>query len=101
MSPNSLRHRLTQRDILLVPGVYDALTASLAVAAGFEAVYLSGAAVSYTRLGRPDIGLTSVTEMAETLALIRDRIDLPVVIDADNGFGNALNAQRTMRTYER
>ena len=99
--PNSLRHRLTQRDILLVPGVYDALTASLAVAAGFEAVYLSGAAVSYTRLGRPDIGLTSVTEMAETLALIRDRIDLPVIIDADNGFGNALNAQRTMRTYER
>lgn len=99
--PTSLRHRLTQRDILLVPGVYDALTASLAVAAGFEAVYLSGAAVSYTRLGRPDIGLTSVTEMAETLALIRDRIDLPVIIDADNGFGNALNAQRTMRTYER
>ena len=99
--PISLRHRLTQRDILLVPGVYDALTASLAVAAGFEAVYLSGAAVSYTRLGRPDIGLTSVTEMAETLALIRDRIDLPVIIDADNGFGNALNAQRTMRTYER
>ncbi|WP_373051411.1 isocitrate lyase/PEP mutase family protein, partial [Thalassovita aquimarina] len=68
---------------------------------GFEALYLSGAAVAYTRLGRPDIGLTSVTEMADTMALIRDRVDLPVVIDADTGFGNALNAQRTMRLYER
>jgi 2-methylisocitrate lyase-like PEP mutase family enzyme len=57
--------------------------------------------VAYTRLGRPDIGLTSVSEMADTMALIRDRVDLPVIIDADTGFGNALNAQRTMRTYER
>jgi 2-methylisocitrate lyase-like PEP mutase family enzyme len=97
----TLRARLRQPQILVAPGVYDALTAALAEAAGFEAVYLSGAAVAYTRLGRPDIGLTSVTEMAETLALIRDRIDLPIVIDADTGFGNALNAERTMRTYER
>lgn len=87
--------------ILMAPGVYDALTASLAEAAGFQALYLSGAAVAYTRLGRPDIGLTSVTEMAETLALIRDRVSLPVIVDADTGFGNALNAQRTMRLYER
>ncbi|MEM7445965.1 MAG: isocitrate lyase/PEP mutase family protein, partial [Pseudomonadota bacterium] len=100
-SAPSLRDRLAKREIVLAPGVYDALTASLAVAAGFEAVYLSGAAVAYTRLGRPDIGLTSVTEMAETLALVRDRIEAPIVIDADNGFGNALNAQRTTRTYER
>jgi 2-methylisocitrate lyase-like PEP mutase family enzyme len=77
------------------------LTAALATEAGFEALYLSGAAVAYTRLGRPDIGLTSVTEMADTMALIRDRVDLPVIIDADTGFGNALNAQRTMRVYER
>jgi len=99
--PHSLRHRLAQRDIVLAPGVYDALTASLALNAGFEAIYLSGAAVSYTRLGRPDIGLTSVSEMTDTLALIRDRVDLPIIIDADNGFGNALNAQRTTRMYER
>lgn len=99
--PHSLRHRLAQHDIVLAPGVYDALTASLAVEAGFEAIYLSGAAVSYTRLGRPDIGLTSVSEMTDTLALIRDRVDVPIIIDADNGFGNALNAQRTMRLYER
>jgi len=97
----SLRHRLTAPEILVAPGVYDGLTAALAAEAGFEALYLSGAAVAYTRLGRPDIGLTSVTEMADTMALIRDRIDLPVIIDADTGFGNALNAQRTMRLYER
>jgi 2-methylisocitrate lyase-like PEP mutase family enzyme len=97
----SLKTRLTQRDILVAPGVYDGLTASLATAAGFEALYLSGAAVAYTRLGRPDIGLTSVSEMADTMTLIADRTHLPVIIDADTGFGNALNAQRTMRLYER
>jgi 2-methylisocitrate lyase-like PEP mutase family enzyme len=97
----SLKARLTSDRILVAPGVYDALTAALAAQAGFEALYLSGAAVAYTRLGRPDIGLTSVSEMADTMALIRDRVNLPVIIDADTGFGNALNAQRTMRLYER
>jgi len=97
----SLRTRLTEDKILVAPGVYDGLTAALAAQAGFEALYLSGAAVAYTRLGRPDIGLTSASEMADTMALIRDRVDLPVIIDADTGFGNALNAQRTMRLYER
>jgi 2-methylisocitrate lyase-like PEP mutase family enzyme len=97
----SLRARLTRPEILIAPGVYDGLTATLAEQAGFEALYLSGAAVAYTRLGRPDIGLTSVSEMADTMALIRDRTALPVIIDADTGFGNALNAQRTMRLYER
>ncbi len=97
----TLRPLIDAPDILVVPGVYDGLTAAIAAQAGFQALYLSGAAVAYTRLGRPDIGLTSVTEMAETMALIRDRVDLPVIIDADTGFGNALNAQRTMRLYER
>jgi 2-methylisocitrate lyase-like PEP mutase family enzyme len=97
----SLKSRLAQPQILIAPGVHDALTAAIAADAGFEALYLSGAAVAYTRLGRPDIGLTSMSEMADTMALIRDRVALPVIIDADTGFGNALNAQRTMRTYER
>ncbi|WP_417718936.1 isocitrate lyase/PEP mutase family protein [Salipiger sp.] len=101
MSIPGLRALLNAPDILIAPGVYDALTASIAEKAGFRAVYLSGAAVAYTRLGLPDIGLATMTEMAETLALIRDRISLPIVIDADTGFGNALNAQRTMRIYER
>lgn len=97
----SLRRRLTQTDILVAPGVYDGLTASLAADAGFEALYLSGAAVAYTKLGRPDIGLSTMSEMADTMIMIADRVDLPVIIDADTGFGNALNAQRTMRLYER
>lgn len=97
----TLKSRLQDSAILTAPGVYDGLTATLAQQAGFEALYLSGAAVAYTRLGRPDIGLTSVSEMADTMALIRDRVDLPIIIDADTGFGNALNAQRTMRIYER
>lgn len=97
----NLRARLADPRILIAPGVYDGLTATIAEGAGFEALYLSGAAVAYTRLGRPDIGLSTMTEMAETMALIRDRTALPVIIDADTGFGNALNAQRTMRVYER
>lgn len=97
----SLRARLKASEILVAPGVYDGLTSAMAAEAGFEALYLSGAAVAYTRLGRPDIGLTSVTEMTETMSLIRDRVDLPVIVDADTGFGNALNAQRTMRFFER
>lgn len=97
----SLRKRLTAPEILIAPGVYDGLTAALATDAGFEALYLSGAAVAYTRLGRPDIGLSTATEMAETMALIADRTDLPVIMDADTGFGNALNARRTMASYER
>ncbi len=97
----SMKTRLASDEIIVAPGVYDALTAALAAQAGFEALYLSGAAVAYTRLGRPDIGLTSVSEMTDTMALIRDRVDIPVIIDADTGFGNALNAQRTMRLYER
>jgi 2-methylisocitrate lyase-like PEP mutase family enzyme len=97
----SLKARLSQPQILVAPGVYDGLTAALAQQAGFEALYLSGAAVAYTRLGRPDIGLATMSEMADTLALIRDRVDLPVIVDADTGHGNALNARRTMRAYER
>ena len=97
----TLRSRLQKKEILIAPGVYDGLTAILAEKAGFEALYLGGAAVSYTRLGRPDIGLSTASEMVDTMALIADRSLLPVIIDADTGFGNALNAQRTMRLYER
>ncbi|MGR3742580.1 MAG: isocitrate lyase/PEP mutase family protein [Pseudooceanicola nanhaiensis] len=97
----SLRDRIARPEILVAPGVYDGLTSALATQAGFEALYLSGAAVAYTRLGRPDIGLSTASEMADTMALIADRTDLPVIIDADTGFGNALNARRTMQSYER
>jgi 2-methylisocitrate lyase-like PEP mutase family enzyme len=97
----SLRERLQRKPLLLAPGVFDALTASLATDAGFEALYVSGAAIAYTRLGRPDIGLVSMTEVVDTLMLIRDRVATPLIVDADNGHGNALNMQRTMRLFER
>ena len=97
----TLRNLVSRPEILVAPGVYDGLTAALATQAGFEALYLSGAAVAYTRLGRPDIGLSTSSEMTDTMALITDRTDLPVIIDADTGFGNALNARRTMQSYER
>jgi 2-methylisocitrate lyase-like PEP mutase family enzyme len=97
----TLKARLSRRPILLSPGVCDPLTAALAAGAGAEALYVSGAGVAYTRLGRPDIGLVSMTEMAETIALIRDRVPTPLIVDADNGHGNALNMARTMRLFER
>ena len=96
----NLLERLRKK-MLLAPGVYDALTALIAEKAGAEAVYLSGASIAYSRLGRPDIGLVSLTEVADTIAVIRDRISVPIIADADNGFGNALNVQRTVRMFER
>lgn len=97
----SLALRLQQPKALLAPGIYDALTALIAEQAGFEALYLSGASIAYTRLGRSDIGLTTATEVANTLANITDRVRVPVIVDADTGFGNALNMQRTVRDFER
>jgi 2-methylisocitrate lyase-like PEP mutase family enzyme len=99
--PTSLKSLLTRPQALLAPGVYDALSALIAEQAGFEALYLSGASIAYTRLGRSDIGLTTATEVAQTLRHITDRVRLPVIVDADTGFGNALNVQRTVRDFER
>jgi len=96
-----VRERLKEKRIVLAPGVYDALTALLAERAGFEALYLSGASISYTRLGRPDIGLASVSEVADTLANICARVSMPVIVDADTGYGNALNVVRTVKAFER
>ena len=96
-----LKQRLQQTRALLAPGVYDALTALVAEQAGFEALYLSGASIAYTRLGRSDVGLTTFTEVQDTLARITERVAAPVIVDADTGFGNALNVQRTVRGFER
>ena len=99
--PTSLKQRLQHNKVLLAPGIYDALTALVAQQSGFEALYLSGASIAYTRLGRSDIGLTTFTEVQDTLARITERVDTPVIVDADTGFGNALNVQRTVRGFER
>jgi len=95
-----LKDKLSE-GFILAPGIYDALTGLIAAKAGAEAVYLSGASIAYTRFGRSDIGLVSVSEVHDTLAAITDRIDIPVIVDADTGFGNALNVQRTVRQFER
>ena len=95
-----LKNKLSE-GFLLAPGIYDALTGLIAAKAGAKAVYLSGASIAYTRFGRSDIGLVSVSEVHDTLAAITDRIDIPVIVDADTGFGNALNVQRTVRQFER
>ena len=96
-----MRERLRRKPILVAPGVYDAFGAVFAEQSGFEALYLSGASIAYTKLGRPDIGLVSVSEVEATLAAICDRVRLPVIVDADTGFGNALNVIRTVRQLER
>jgi 2-methylisocitrate lyase-like PEP mutase family enzyme len=85
----------------IAPGCYDALTALLIEQAGFDCAYVSGASIAFTRIGRPDIGLTTLTELADTVANMRERVALPLIVDGDNGFGNALNVQRTVRLLER
>ncbi len=100
MNTMILKQRLQEKRPLLAPGIYDAFTALIAEQSGFEALYLSGASIAYTLLGRSDVGLTTVTEVAHTLSRITERVRVPVIVDGDTGFGNALNTQRTVRTLE-
>lgn len=102
----SQSHAAKLRELLagpafIAPGVYDGLTALQVQQAGFSCTYVSGASVAFTRLGRPDIGLTTMTEVANVVSNIRERIDIPFIVDGDTGFGNALNVQRTVRLFER
>jgi|TARA_X000001036_G_scaffold310257_1_gene288954 2-methylisocitrate lyase-like PEP mutase family enzyme len=102
MSPQKiLRNRIGQNKILITPGIFDAFGAMMAERAGFEAIYLSGASIAYTKLGRPDIGLVTLDELASVVGTIRERTDIPIIVDADTGFGNALNVQRAVRLLER
>jgi 2-methylisocitrate lyase-like PEP mutase family enzyme len=99
--PDSLLARLTRKPIVVAPGVYDAFTALVAEQAGFRTLYVSGAAIAYTRLGRSDIGLVSMSEVADVIGAIRDRVAAALIVDADTGYGNALNVARTVRLFER
>ncbi len=92
---------IIKTETLLAPGIYDALSGLIAEQSGAKAAYLSGASIAYTRFGRSDIGLVSVSEVHDTLAAVTDRIKIPIIVDADTGFGNALNVQRTIRSFER
>lgn len=96
----SLRSELNTNNLVMAPGIYDAFSALVAQQYGFKALYVSGAGIAYTRLGRPDIGLVSMTEVADTIRLISDRVDTPLIVDADNGYGNAMNVQRCVRLFE-
>jgi 2-methylisocitrate lyase-like PEP mutase family enzyme len=101
MPQTTLSARLSRPPILIAPGVYDALTALIAERSGFDTLYISGAGIAYSRLGRPDIGLVGMSEVVQTVALIRDRVGAHLIVDADTGYGNALNVQRTVRLLER
>ncbi len=101
MSSAKLSDQLKSDDIVVAPGIYDAFGGVMAEQAGFSAAYLSGASIAYTRFGRPDIGLIGMSEVADTLSAIAERVDVPLIVDADTGFGNALNVQRTVRMFER
>ena len=97
----TLKQKLGGASAILAPGAYDALSALLIEQAGFDAIYLSGASIAYTQLGRPDIGLVSFDHVADVVARVRDRVALPLIIDADTGFGNALNVARSVKVLER
>lgn len=92
---------MSRPEIVVTPGVYDTLGALLVAEAGFETTYLSGASIAYARFGKPDLGLLSLDDVAATLAAISTRVDLPIIVDADTGFGNALNVIQTVTRLER
>lgn len=96
-----LKRRITEPSALVVPGVANALAALVVDRIGFEAVYVTGAGVANTSLGVPDIGLVTLTELREHVAAIRDVVDVPLIVDADTGFGNPIGVQRTVRQLER
>jgi 2-methylisocitrate lyase-like PEP mutase family enzyme len=98
---SSLRTLLAQPPIVAAPGCYDGLSALMIERAGFPAAYFSGASLAYTRFGRPDIGLIAVDEVVDAVSAIRERVALPLIVDCDTGFGNALNVMRTVKTMAR
>ena len=98
MSKGSLIHRaLAERGQLIMPGVYDALSAKVAARAGFEVVFITGYSLSATVLGEPDFGLLTQTEVVNAAQRICSVLDTPVIVDADTGYGNAINVIRTVQ----
>ena len=96
-----LRTLVDQRRGLLVPGAFNALSARIAADIGFEALYITGAGVTNMHLGLPDQGFMGLHEITDHTARIRDAVELPLIVDADTGFGNALNVRHTVRALER
>jgi len=96
-----LRKLLARDQILVAPGAHDVLTAKIIEKEGFEAVYMTGYGTSASLLGKPDVGLLTMTEMAQRAANIAEAVDIPVIADGDTGYGNAVNVMRTVREYEK
>lgn len=96
-----LRERLRQKEILVAPGAHDVITAKIIEDAGFEAVYMTGYGTTASVLGFPDVGLLTLTEMAARAACMAQAVDVPVIADADTGYGNVVNVIRTVKEYER
>jgi 2-methylisocitrate lyase-like PEP mutase family enzyme len=96
-----LRELLAAPDPVLAPGAYDCLSARLIAAAGFPAVYMTGFGTAASYLGRPDVGLLGMSEMVDQARRIVDAVDVPVIADADTGYGNPINVIRTVQAYER
>lgn len=100
-STSALKAIMQRRAAVTVPGAANAMFARIIEDIGFEAVYVTGAGIANMHLGAPDIGLTTMTEVADTVARVVDCVSLPIIVDADTGFGNAINMVRTIRTLER
>ncbi len=98
---SKLRKLLTGPDLVMAPGVVDALNARLVAEAGFEAIYMTGAGTTAARLGMPDVGLLTVTEMADNAGRIVDASGLPLISDADTGYGSPVNVFRTVSLFEK
>ncbi|MFT6957768.1 MAG: 2-methylisocitrate lyase-like PEP mutase family enzyme [Halieaceae bacterium] len=96
-----LRQLLSEPALIKAPGIYDGLSALLVEQAEFNCAFLSGGSLSFSRFGRPDMGLVCASEVTEAVRVIRDRTALPLIVDMDAGFGNSLNVQRTVRDFER
>ena len=95
------RQLLNEPGIIMAPGAYDCVTAKLIETAGFPAVYMTGAGTSVARLGYPDLALATMTEMLDNAGAIASTVEVPVIADADTGYGGVLNVRRTVRQYER
>ena len=95
-----LRSKLEERRGLLVPGAADALSARVIAGMGFEAVYVTGAGVTNVLLGMPDLGFISLPQLAQQTSAMREAVELPIIVDADTGFGNPLNVRHTVRVLE-
>jgi 2,3-dimethylmalate lyase len=96
----TLRERFEAGEMVLAPGCYDALGARLVEEAGFSAAYVTGFGSAASRLGRPDVGLMTLSEMVDNARWIAQAVDIPVIADADTGYGNAINVIRTVHEYE-